>query len=609
MKGARIVAAVLMLALVSGCGREDTTSKGDEWKLGGEEGADMSPASDMRQPSSDMMVQPEPDMPAGGRCGDGELDRGELCDGDCPESRQSCPPPPPEACARLRYVGSAQTCDAQCEYYEESSCVDDDGCCPSSCDGSNDNDCDQPGGMCGDGVLDPGELCDGDCPEVRDCPAPPPEACARVRVVGDASMCDAQCEGYQETSCIDDDGCCPTGCDFDVDSDCDAPEPFCGDGIVNGLETCDGDCPTSASMCNDLNACTINGLLGDASMCTAECTSTPVTACLDADGCCPTGCEGVDSDCASTDLCGDPIVASATFGSASVISDFDLVTSREAGHDYDGDGAPDNGLGDTLDQLGGALGISNADVSAQIQGLINSGDLALVFEHQGLVGVNATPQFSIAILDGSPECFTGPDPAGGNFYTISPSSYDATGQPKALLPTASLTTGGLLRGQGGNIVLPLDLFGAPLEVPLRDVRVSASIDRPRTALPDKGIALQDGVLTGYIKNDDLFDAFNKFYTDNCSCVRPAGQDLVNTSGADPMCTGGLSAGLCAGFGPEAACSDLVDNCSLLLTFLPIISDVDSTNLGTDCGVGGTCDAISVGFTFDAAGARIKEVAP
>ncbi len=40
MKGARIVAAVLMLALVSGCGREDTTSKGDEWKLGGEEGAE-----------------------------------------------------------------------------------------------------------------------------------------------------------------------------------------------------------------------------------------------------------------------------------------------------------------------------------------------------------------------------------------------------------------------------------------------------------------------------------------------------------------------------------------------------------------------------------------
>jgi hypothetical protein len=49
--------------------------------------------------------------------------------------------------------------------------------------------------------------------------------------------------------------------------------------------------------CNDFNACTIESFTGSSMTCNVVCNHTPVTTCVNGDGCCPPGCFGVDSDC------------------------------------------------------------------------------------------------------------------------------------------------------------------------------------------------------------------------------------------------------------------------------------------------------------------------
>lgn len=155
--------------------------------------------------------------------------------------------------------------------------------------------------MCGNGALDPGELCDsgiasgpGSCPNS----CAPTSACEVVSVTGTAATCTSTCTVTQILSCQGGDGCCPAGCDNSADSDCSAT---CGNGMVDPGESCDGNCPTS---CNDNNSCTTDRLVGSADNCTASCSSSPVTACQGGDGCCPGGCNAnTDSDCGG--MCGN----------------------------------------------------------------------------------------------------------------------------------------------------------------------------------------------------------------------------------------------------------------------------------------------------------------
>ena len=157
---------------------------------------------------------------------------------------------------------------------------------------------------CGDGVLDPGELCDpgiaegaGACP--TSCAA---GNCSTAELVGDPNACTAQCI-VSPLACMDGDGCCPEGCEGTTDGDC---SNACGDGIVEGPEACDGNCPTS---CDDGNTCTTDTLLGSAAACSAQCSFDPIATCQSGDGCCPAGCDASrDNDCAPSQMCGNGIV-------------------------------------------------------------------------------------------------------------------------------------------------------------------------------------------------------------------------------------------------------------------------------------------------------------
>lgn len=96
-------------------------------------------------------------------------------------------------------------------------CTDDDGCCGTGCTAEVDNDC-PADGVCGDGVLDPGETCDppGSCPTTCDDGL----GCTADITTGSAGTCDLACESTAIVECVSGDGCCAPGCDMAVDDDC-----------------------------------------------------------------------------------------------------------------------------------------------------------------------------------------------------------------------------------------------------------------------------------------------------------------------------------------------------------------------------------------------------
>jgi len=75
------------------------------------------------------------------------------------------------------------------------------------------------GPVCGDGLIEAPELCDGDCPTACD----DSDVCTNDELVGSAASCSAECAFTAISACMDADGCCAPGCDFTNDDDCPAP--------------------------------------------------------------------------------------------------------------------------------------------------------------------------------------------------------------------------------------------------------------------------------------------------------------------------------------------------------------------------------------------------
>ncbi len=171
---------------------------------------------------------------------------------------------------------------------DEQACSDvADSCCPTSCNANNDLDC---AAVCGNGTLEPGERCDplGTCP--TECPA----AGCQLFTLEQPGTCFAVCQpAGQQAACQNNDGCCPTGCNANNDSDC---QPACGNGAVESGETCDPltSCPSSCPQVG----CQLRTLQGGGT-CGARCANAAMqSACVNGDGCCPSACNANnDTDC------------------------------------------------------------------------------------------------------------------------------------------------------------------------------------------------------------------------------------------------------------------------------------------------------------------------
>jgi hypothetical protein len=201
-------------------------------------------------------------------------------------------------CSVTTLRGSAGNCSARCVTETITSCRGGDGCCPPACSSEDDSDC---AAVCGNGVLEAGELCDKaiTAGQVGACPGScnDQDPCTVDLAAGTVGGCSRTCAHVPITSCGGGDRCCPAGCDASNDRDCGA---VCGDGVIGGGETCDppSSCPTVCP--DDGDRCTIDRLTGDPARCNAACQHVPITTCSATlrDLCCPTGCNGTtDPDC------------------------------------------------------------------------------------------------------------------------------------------------------------------------------------------------------------------------------------------------------------------------------------------------------------------------
>jgi hypothetical protein len=168
-------------------------------------------------------------------------------------------------------------------------------CCPPGCTGATDVDC----GGCGNGRLEPGEVCD----PLETCPSSCPQLkCEKQRLKSEGTCADVCVSAGPQTACQSGDECCPAGCTNVTDRDCTAT---CGNDTLEPGELCDplASCPQSCPT----RGCTLLSLK-DAGTCLARCVEVgQQTACQPDDGCCPTGCTTAnDNDCAVQ--CGNGVV-------------------------------------------------------------------------------------------------------------------------------------------------------------------------------------------------------------------------------------------------------------------------------------------------------------
>lgn len=187
-------------------------------------------------------------------CGDGDVDPGESCDTAIASGPGSCANAATcndNVACTADAVQSPGTCNATCVNNPITSCAAGDGCCPGGCNANNDDSC---APVCGNGVVETGELCDpalpGSCPTSCN----DGNVCTNDVLVG-GGTCAARCEAQPIVPC-------------------------CGNGSVEAGETCDkalppgapGACPTAAT-CNDGCAATDDVVKGNATTCTAQCSN------------------------------------------------------------------------------------------------------------------------------------------------------------------------------------------------------------------------------------------------------------------------------------------------------------------------------------------------
>lgn len=162
--------------------------------------------------------------------------------------------------------------------------------------------------QCGDGIVNGDERCDVALP--RDQPGACPAACTSRGACETAELvgtgCAARCEVTAITTPESGDGCCPEGATPNTDADC---QPMCGDGVVEGAETCDP--PETCPSCSSEDRCLRLSMTGAPDSCNVVCHVGVIDECRSEDGCCPARCRyGGDNDCSPR--CGDGRVEQGT---------------------------------------------------------------------------------------------------------------------------------------------------------------------------------------------------------------------------------------------------------------------------------------------------------
>jgi hypothetical protein len=192
-------------------------------------------------------------------CGDGLVGPSEVCDSDMFSGR---------TCESFGFGGGAMACRADCSGFDTSACVTASVCgdsivttgevcdsaelggltcmdfgyvsgalaCGGDCTAFDATNCVGAGSVCGNGVIESGEACDGTNVSGL--------TCTNFGGSGGILRCTSDCRNYDASGCT--------------------AAPSCGDGILNGVESCDG-----FDFGGD--SCVVQGFLGGSLACTASC--------------------------------------------------------------------------------------------------------------------------------------------------------------------------------------------------------------------------------------------------------------------------------------------------------------------------------------------------
>ena len=160
------------------------------------------------------------------------------------------------------------------------------------------------------------------------------------------------------------------------------------------------------------------------------------------------------------------------------------------------------------------------DQSLNFQGIIDdvldAGRLIWLFDPRGL-RIDRTDQFTLALLHGRFEGATTvvEANAGEGTFDIRRSSFvEGTGTPKSYFDGATFnhSLSSVFTG-ARNIEIPFPLFGGYVDMPLRDARITGTASATRD-----GVTYTRGELSGYIVEDDFYQALNDTLTEKCSCI-------------------------------------------------------------------------------------------
>ena len=166
--------------------------------------------------------------------------------------------------------------------------------------------------LCGDGALDPGEICDGDCPIEWACDDG--DSCTTETFTGNPDTCDAVCEHQRIFQCVPNDGCCPSVACVGLDNDCvpaEGEECITGQSVTqecgfNGNGTHGRNCVDGAweewGPCEDTDVCTNGGTQAGSTPCGSNSDGTLIQECVegqwvDKDAVEVANCDGDMGDC------------------------------------------------------------------------------------------------------------------------------------------------------------------------------------------------------------------------------------------------------------------------------------------------------------------------
>lgn len=364
---------------------------------------------------------------------------------------------------------------------------------------------------------------------------------------------------------------------------------------------------------------------------TNPCTHPPATGCDDADAVVTYKAEGtctnVDGDakceyvvdtttpCGEGMVCGngacqtagDPteyaFAASASILTALVIPDPDDEEQEPCCFDFDGDEAPDNGLGKLITQIGGLLG-ADADVNTLIAEQVTDGSLTILFEETGLDDATADTDLTLNGFFGALAEGSEPAESGNGTFTADPASFiPGTATPLIAFAGASIEAGVLAAGPSlFALNIPLADFGFTLSLSIQETQISAdSALGPNGA----GLALTNGKLGGLVPLQQIADALNGLGA-SCLCMGLDGEALFELASEEKMaCTAAFKAAKpeCTEEADGQICSAVSEYKGVVCPALGIFKpDIDTDDSGKP-------DSFSIGIQFEATSATISGLTP